>query len=408
VNNPEHIVELLRKHLNGTLTNQETIDLQRWVNAKSENQELIDRLAQDDLLISDLHLYWDLWNDTEAKEREQRIFDKVAQKTMTQQALSSKWLYKWIPYAAAIILISVTIFYFVLKPQKIASTTIASTATDVLPGGNKATLTLADGRTINLSSGQSGIIVGKDITYLDGSSIVGNNKTTPSETLVLKTPIGGNYKVILPDSSQVWLNANTTLIYPSRFSPIERIVQLEGEAYFQIQHLRSSGKNIPFKVMSNGQTVNVLGTEFNISAYAEEPEQKTTLVKGAVEIINHSSKSINRIIPGQQATLQGTETKINKVDVSKVVAWKYGQFSFDDKPFDQIMREMARWYNLTIQYEGNIPMDQFIGNAFKTDKLGTVLRFLESSNIQYRVKSEHNNTHRLIINNTSRKEAIYQ
>src|SRR5690606_7652542 len=284
------------------------------------------------------------------------------------------------------------------------------TAQDIMPGGSRATLTLADGRTIDLNADQSGIIVGNDITYMDGSTITnGTSSDAPpaaaSQTLVLKTPIGGNYQIVLPDGSQVWLNANSTLTYPSQFAAEERIVHLEGEAYFHVEPRHTRGKSIPFKVISNGQTINVLGTEFNISAYAGEPQTKTTLVNGAIEVINLASNSTNRIVPGQQAVLQGAQMKVNEVDVSKAIAWKNGRISFDGKSFEQIMREMARWYNLTIEYEGGIPTDQFIGDAYKTDKLATVLRFLESSDIQYRVKQGHNGTHRLIIHNKGRKEA---
>ncbi len=401
---PEYIVELLGKHLDETLSKQETEELQHWIDAKPENQQLMNRLAHNDLLIADIRLYLDLWNDAETTDREQRILNKVAQQTMIQQPSSlSSQLRRWIPYAAALILVSVVALLYINRQTKSISENVI-TVKDILPGGNRATLTLEDGRTIDLNSRQSGIIVGNDITYLDGSSIV-NSKDNAAETLVLKTPIGGNYKVVLPDGSQVWLNADSKLTYPSRFAATERVVKLEGEAYFDIQHQRSSGKDIPFKVISNGQTVNVLGTEFNISAYAEEAQTKTTLVNGAIEIVNLKSKHINKITPGQQAVLRGTETTINKVDVSKSTAWKYGQFSFDDKSFDQIMREMARWYNFKVQYEGGIPADQFIGNAFKTDKLGTVLRFLESSSIEYHVKLNQNDTYQLVIHHTGRKEA---
>ncbi|MDQ8003171.1 MAG: DUF4974 domain-containing protein [Pedobacter sp.] len=398
----DRIIELLGKYLDESLNDQQLLELQQWANADPQNQQLIERLNQNNLLIKDIRLYWELWNDDEATNREQRILDKVAQRTKQPSIVPLYYrVRKWLPYAAALLVIATTTLFLINREsQKNTDKEDVVNAADILPGGNKATLTLADGRTIDLNSKQSGIVVGKDITYLDGSSIV-NDKNAASETLVLKTPIGGNYKVVLPDGSQVWLNADSKLTYPSRFASNERIVKLEGEAYFEIKHQLISGNKIPFKVLSNGQTVNVLGTEFNVSAYAEEFQLKTTLVTGSVEIVNLSSKNINKIAPGQQATLNGLETKISNVDVDKIVAWKYGQFSFDDKSFDQIMREMARWYNIKIEYEGGIPTDRFTGNAFKTDKLATVLRFLESSAIKYRIKTDQNNNYKVIINNTA-------
>lgn len=399
----DRIIELLGKHLNDSLNEQQSLELQQWADAKPENQELIDRLFQNDLLIEDIRLYWDLWNENDALERELRILAKVAQKTEQAPIIPLyRRLRKWLPYAAALLVIAITTLFFTTnrRSQNNADKEVVVNAADILPGGNKATLTLADGRTIDLNSKQSGIVVGKHITYLDGSSIV-KEEAASSEMLVLKTPIGGNYKVVLPDGSQVWLNADSKLTYPSKFASSERLVQLEGEAYFEVKHQLVSGKKIPFKVLSSGQTINVLGTEFNVSAYADEPQLKTTLVNGSVEIENLSSKNTSKIAPGQQAVLYGANTKISKVDVDKVIAWKLGQFSFDDKSFDQIMREMARWYNIKIEYEGGIPTDRFTGNAFKTAKLATVLRFLESSAIKYQIKTDHNNNYKVIINNTA-------
>ncbi|WP_293301302.1 FecR family protein [Pedobacter sp. UBA4863] len=406
---PEQIVELLKKKISETLNEQENIALQKWISAKPENQKLMAQLMQHDLLLEDIRLYLALWNNSEASEREQRIFDLAIKKTMEPKLPIYTKLQRWLPYAAALFLIFTATLYLNRRNQK--ATPDLTIIKDVLPGGNKATLMLADGRTINLNSNQSGIIVGNDITYLDGSSVTNHNSSTikkniTSETLVLKTPMGGNYHVVLPDGSKVWLNANSTLTYPSHFAATNRVVKLDGEAYFEVKRLNSSKKNIPFKVISNGQAINVLGTEFNVAAYSEEPQTKTTLINGSIEVLNLSSNKTNRIKPGQQAILYEQQLKVKEVDISQSIAWKNGQFSFDDKSFEQIMREMARWYNLTVQYKGNIPTDQFTGNAFKTDKLSTVLRFLESSNIQYHISAGLNGSHhRLIIDNSAERRS---
>lgn len=405
---PKDIIVLLRKYLSGTLNDQENAALQEWAKAKPENQRLLEHIAQEKLLRSDIQLYWDLWNETEAPGREQRIIDSVLQKTASQRRPLSHRLRRWIPYAAAALLIlGIVILSINRQPEQVSESNL--TAQDILPGGKRATLTLADGRTIDLKSDQTGIVVGDDIAYLDGSTITGNissepGRTSASETLALKTPIGGNYHIVLPDGTQAWLNASSTLIYPSRFAAEERIVHLEGEAYFEVQQQHHDGKAVPFKVMSDGQTINVLGTEFNILAYAGEPQTKTTLVSGSIEVINLASNSTTSITPGQQSTLQGAQTLVQEVDVSKAIAWTNGRFSFDGKAFEQIMGEMARWYNLTVEYEDGIPTDRFLGDAYKTDKLSTVLRFLESSDIQYRVEPGQHGTHRLVIHQSGRKE----
>ncbi len=407
IDQPEYTVELLRKHLSGLLNIEEEIALKAWVDAKPENQQLLDRIANDKLLASDIQLYAELWNEDETPDREARILANVNQKIKADQPSLIVKYRKWIAYAAAVVLAIGSFLYLDYSPKKVSQQQHVTTVKDILPGGNRARLTLADGRTINLESTQTGIIVGNGITYLDGSSVAKgdtNGNKNAVQTLVLQTPIGGNYQVVLPDGSEVWLNANTKLTYPSHFAAAERVVQLEGEAYFEIKKQNAGGKSIPFSVKSKGQTVHVLGTEFNVSAYNEEQHMTTTLINGAVNVTNLAANSVNTIAPGQQAILQGAQTNISKVDVSKSIAWKNGRFSFDGKSFEQIMREMARWYNLTIQYEGSVPTDKFIGDAFKTDKLSTVLRFLESSGIQYRIETTSNSAYRLIINNKGRKE----
>lgn len=406
---PEDIVNLLRKYLSGTLSNQETIALQEWAKARPENQRLMDYINQDDRMLSDIRLYWELWNEAEATDRKRRIFDHVRLKITTPRRAGFHRLRKWIPYAA-VLLLTIIASFFLFRHQQTPVHEPAITAEDIMPGGNRATLTLSDGRTIDLNADQSGIVVGNGITYLDGSTITdhtssGSHQTEDFENLVLKTPLGGNYQIVLPDGSEVWLNASSTLVYPAQFSTEKRIVQLEGEAYFDVKPWRVKGKDVPFEVRSNGQAVHVLGTAFNVSAYGEEPQTITTLVSGHVEVINLASNNSHRIIPGQQAVLQDSQMKVDEADISKAIAWKDNRFSFDGKTFKQIMREMARWYNLTVEYEGEVPTDQFTGDAYKTEKLATVLRFLESSDIQYRVEPERNGKNKLIIHHKDRKEA---
>src|SRR5690606_11646560 len=160
---------------------------------------------------------------------------------------------------------------------------------------NRATLTLADGRVVNLSQSQSGIIVGDGITYLDGSTVFGQgagsteqgtrHKGVTTDNLQLTTPKGGTYQITLADGTKVWLNSASTLRYPSRFDGDERIVEMEGEAYFEVAPFSSKSPR-PFLVKTENQTLKVLGTHFNVSAYADEEETKTTLVEGAVQIVN--------------------------------------------------------------------------------------------------------------------------
>ena len=182
----------------------------------------------------------------------------------------------------------------------------------------------------------------------------------------------------LLDGSKVWLNANSTLIYPTRFSDETRNVRLTGEAYFDV-----AKSKVPFRVTSTGQTVEVLGTEFNLSAYPDEPETKTTLVEGKVRLRVSSTGASSLLVPGDQGLLINELIETKRVDTDQYTAWKDGRFTFDGKPFDQIMRELGRWYDLEIQYEGPVPQAELFGDAFRNENLSFVLKLLDNGGFNY-------------------------
>lgn len=373
----EYIEKLAHKFANGTLTQQEQADFEAWYTSHNDEQ----------------FEHTDAGNPDRAMQRMYRGVRRNIHPGSTRR------ITHWLPYAAAMILaLSVGFFFWekaqltdreLTKEQELA-------AAEILPGGNRATLTLSDGRTVDLDSAQTGIIIRDgNINYDDGTTVEAPIHHSSSITHhSLTTPKGGTYQVTLPDGSKVWLNAGSTLKYPSRFTAGERLVEVAGEGYFSV--VRDESK--PFKVVSRGQQIEVLGTEFNISAYADESSTRTTLVNGSVRVAPTAGSPVP-IRPGEQATVRGAQLDVRQVDIANATAWKSGRFSFDSKSFDQIMNEMARWYNLTVEYEGGIPSDRFIGDAFRTDKLSTVLRFLESSHIKYRLEG---NT--LIIINSVKEE----
>ncbi len=311
-------------------------------------------------------------------------------------------LTRLLPYAAAAILLAATAAWWAVSHRQSALPTgqagVSTEMADIAPGTNRATLTLADGRVIDLSEEQTGITVSdEDITYDDGVSsvVMLNGNDAPVSMLSLTTPKGGTYSITLPDGSQVWLNSASTLRYPNRFSDAERTVVIEGEGYFEIQQ----DAKRPFKVRSAGQEIEVLGTAFNISAYPDEAETKTTLVEGKVRVDgavdvepvptrrgahNHApNKSSTILSPGQQATTRGAATTINTVDPEPYTAWKSGAISFEGKTFAQAMREVSRWYDIEIEYEGAVPAVELFGSINRGRNLSAVLTLLESSGIRY-------------------------
>lgn len=296
---------------------------------------------------------------------------------------------RWLPYiAAASVLALLTVGYlFFIRPDDGYRPVATS---EIAPGGNRAVLTLADGRTIDLSEEQGGIIIGDGITYVDGSEISDGSQQATASLMSLATPKGGTYQITLPDGSVVWLNSASTLKYPSQFDDNERVVELEGEAYFEVTKTER-----PFRVATAGQTVEVLGTEFNISAYADEPETKTTLVEGKVNVsvgshpglTTNDSRLMTKVLtPGEQATTREAAIDVQKVDVAQYTAWRSGLFAFSGASVGDVMKQLERWYDIDVVYEGEIPAGTFDGKIGRNLTLQQLLRGLAQTRIQYTIE----------------------
>ena len=371
------IARLLKKRLaSAPLTAEEHEQLEKWVAASKDHRALLRRVLDENELAFALLDFQEV--DTE-RELE-AIKTKLARKDNIGRP---SWR---VMAAAAVILtilsIGIAIFWFVENDPKPAVQMVEHPA-DLPPGGNRAQLTLADGRTINLSDAQSGIVISKeDITYDNGALEVVNLSPKTAVRLELSTPKGGTYRLTLPDGSNVWLNAESTLIYPSQFNGEERRVELKGEALFEI-----SKSHIPFRVSSSDQTVEVLGTTFTISAYADEPSTKTTLVEGSVRVVHSNSKVTNRLEVGQQSVLTGENIAISTADIEKELAWKNGLFFFRNTPFEEMMRQISRWYDMEVIYRSQIPRDTFTGKMSRDLSLMTVLELLNVSNVHIQLKN---------------------
>jgi ferric-dicitrate binding protein FerR (iron transport regulator) len=197
----------------------------------------------------------------------------------------------------------------------------------------------------------------------------------------VSTPYGGQYKVLLPDGSKVYLNAGSTISYPFFFDQKTRSVSLSGEAYFEVAKDKSRPfvVSVPRTVNVPDQKITVLGTHFNISAYPDERAYTTTLLEGSVKV-SSSEKNISEVlVPGQQAVLAKT-LKIGPADTDGALAWKNGVFYFANQPIDRVMRELERWYNIEVQYQGEMPRVGFWGQISRNKMLSDVLRDLEYTN----------------------------
>jgi len=317
--------------------------------------------------------------DAALKRIHHRLINDIS--TSMPSRSKTKWTYGIAVAAAVLLFMLIGIWFFTIYTVD-RSPAIVNTV-DIAPGGNKATLAMENGNTIDLSEVQHGIVIGREITYLDGTPVQNRQATGATHEsvsqLILTTPKGGTYRVTLSDGTNVWLNASSTLKYPSRFAESERIVKLEGEAYFDVS------KGVPFKVVSSGQTVEVLGTQFNVSAYPDEQQVQTTLVEGIVQVAAESQSLSMRLLPGEQSTLIDAHLKKNRADIASVIAWKEGLFSFNETELRVVMNQLSRWYDVTVEYQGTIPVTYYYGAISRQESLANVLDLLRQSGLNFKI-----------------------
>lgn len=304
------------------------------------------------------------------------------QANINRKKPATRW---WVAVAAAAAVFAVVLTVWLgntpSSRQPVAGRPQASG--DVAPGGNMATLTLGNGKTVQLSSARSGVVINTSLlTYNDGSAVEVSAGNGNGESMVAATPRGGTYQIILPDGSKVWLNAASSLKFPSTFKDLQvRKVELTGEAYFEIAKVRKAGSKdgmVPFIVSSNGQEVEVLGTQFNICGYPEEAHIKTTLVEGSVRINGGTGQPV-LLQPGQQAVWTNGAVAVRQADIEEAVAWKNGYFMFNDEPLGSIMQKLSRWYNIDPVFEDDLTKHTFFGMVSKSKPISAVLRIMQTT-----------------------------
>jgi len=273
----------------------------------------------------------------------------------------------------------------------------AIATTDRPPGTQNAILTLGDGTRIALDSAANGNLAQQGSTKvikLNGQiAYTSNGKIAGEEPLLntISTARGNQYMLILPDGTKVWLNAASSMRFPTAFKGNERKVEITGEAYFEI----AKDASRPFKVMTGGGEVQVLGTHFNVNAYADEPTVKTTLLEGAVAVRKDNARLV--LSPGQQAKFRpqtqssGSGSPISlirDVDTGHETAWKDGFFWFDNTDLPTLMRQVARWYDVEVEFKGNITDDSFSGKVSRSVPLSRLLKVLEQYEINFKVEGK--------------------
>lgn len=264
---------------------------------------------------------------------------------------------------------------------------IAKADAQIAPGGNKAVLTLANGANILLDSSREGTITVQGhvkviqlntgaLSYADEGS---NEQEVAYNTL--STPKGGQYQVVLADGTRVWLNASSSIRFPTKFTGRERHVSVTGEAYFEVA--KKSG--MPFSISVNEMRVEVLGTHFNIMAYEDESSINTTLLEGSVKVSKGGKEKI--LVPGQEAKLgKANDFKIVEPDIAEVMAWKNGWFQFNATAVEDAMRQIARWYDVEVVYEAEVPDIHFSGMVSRQNSLSQVMKIMQEGGLQFRIE----------------------
>jgi transmembrane sensor len=298
----------------------------------------------------------------------------------------------WRRYIAAAVIVGLVALTGILwwaKRNEVSDSPVAVNVykNDVKPGGNHAILTLANGAHIRLDSAGKGNVAsqgGAQLIKLDSGNLtykaLANDHNVSYNTLA--TPAGGQYQVTLSDGTRVWLNALSSIRFPTTFQGGSRSVDLIGEAYFEV----AKDKRRPFHVNANGVDVQVLGTEFNMNAYSDEPNTKTTLVRGAVRLAKANTTLLLK--PGQEGKTSGTSGLVLDKDVNmdRTLAWKNGKFSFEGANIRTIMRQIGRWYNVEIRYQGDPGDYLFDGQIGRDLNLSEVLTGLSKSNVHFKIE----------------------
>lgn len=384
---PEHLKKAVDNYLAGIATPLEKQQVNDWFRSFNDDEVEVPSEVPDQWL----KLREDMRAGIEASIQRQEPLAKSARVRLLS-------VYRWVAAAGIALLVCGSYFYFSQQSPSVDAAKISGNThlqlNDVPPGGSKAVLTLADGSTIVLDSAKNGTLIRQGTVDIskpeDGQLAYNTGAPGAKEVLynIIATPRGGEYALQLADGSKVWINAASSLRFPTAFNGDERRVELTGEAYFEVAG--DPGK--PFKVIVNGIEVAVLGTHFNINAYTDESSIRTTLVEGAVKVTGEHQSLL--LSPGQQAQVDkaGEMILIKKANLDVATAWKNGRFEFEDNSITSVMQQIQRWYNVGVVYDGKIPDIRFSGAISRQENVSKVLTMLELTHL-VRFRMENNTIH---------------
>jgi transmembrane sensor len=385
--------KLVEKYLDGNLTDEETTKLDNWISESPENKELFETLTNKTALSALMKEYYEAHTSKDdAQKRANEMTFGVAPAVVRPMY---NFLKRMSVAAAVMVVVGVGGYIWYSNYNKVKPVPHAQVKPqqqhDVSPGKYSAMLTLADGSQVALDStagtfAQQG---NASLVSRDGKLVYEKGKERSKEVLynTLTTSKGEMYGVTLNDGTKVWLNSASSIHYAVIFTGSERKVVITGEAYFEV----AKNRDQPFIVQVKGMEVEVLGTHFNVNSYADEPAMKTTLLEGKVGVRSAATNAQTILEPGEQAILQQTGdnkmalVKTKDVDVDAEVAWRFGYFNFSNTDFRTLMRQLERWYDVEVVYQGDVPDVKSFGEIPRELSLSQVLNALQRPGVHFKV-----------------------
>ncbi|MCU0379284.1 MAG: FecR domain-containing protein [Bacteroidales bacterium] len=384
--------DLLNRYLRDSLTEKELDELLGIIRG-SKNSELL-RQAADEAFrsrefsgLTDSENYDKLYSKlmVEARKRKHEPL-RSNREEKSNPSLRISLFYRVAAAASVIILVALGILW-ISNERKVTN---MPTVADLAPGGSRAMLTLGDGSTILLDSagiGQLAEQAGTRVMKVDDGRLAYNSEGRRKAEIIyntITTPRAGQYELILPDSSRVWLNSESSIRFPVFFSGSFRVVEITGEAYFEV----AENREMPFRVSSGNTTVEVLGTSFNIRAYADEGSVNTTLIEGSVQVASPVYQTT--IVPGQMAIadIAGNISVDDEADISEIIAWKKGLFVFNSESIGEIMNQIARWYDVDVKFSEKPGTETFSGIVSRKSNVSEVLKIMEQAGISFSITQE--------------------
>lgn len=398
----QQIAQLILKYFSDELSSFEKVELENWLGESPRNRQFFDRFSEDDYIIRLLNQ-----DDLDRKNNvHQSILQQIREKihssekdeTVGSTSVPPKMLgirrRIWLSAASVVIVLGVGVYLYLWNRPHIERPEIkpvmVKTDNDVLPGSDRAILTLSSGQKVELNAKGEEIILDGELSITNDDGELKYSGSGAAVLNTMATPKGGQYKITLADGSKAWLNAASSITYPTFFSGTTREVKVTGEVYFEVKR----DKIKPFIVqMPGGSRIEVLGTHFNVNTYPDEAYQTTTLVEGKVRVVKLSENV--HLEPGQEAKIATTQniTKnkniaVAEADVEEATAWKNNLFVFNRADIPFIMRQLSRWYDLEIKYKGEIPKRNFLGKIPRDIPLSQMLSALKLVGVNFEIKDK--------------------